>query len=70
MAIIVQQRLLQCQPKAGVYVWCVKAKGTASNLSSIPCTLDTLTILDPYDVLDITKNTKQIKVNPNGNGYC
>jgi hypothetical protein len=52
--------------KPGVYVWCVKALDTATNLFSNPCTLDTLTILDPYSVVDINKTTKLVKINPDG----
>jgi gliding motility-associated-like protein len=52
--------------KPGVYVWCVKALDTATNLLSNPCTLDTLTILDPYSVVDINKTTKLVKINPDG----
>ncbi|MFN6245809.1 MAG: Ig-like domain-containing protein [Chitinophagaceae bacterium] len=52
--------------KPGVYVWCVKALDTATRLLSNPCKLDTLTILDPYSVVDIQKRTKLVKVNPDG----
>jgi gliding motility-associated-like protein len=52
--------------KPGIYIWCVKAIDTATRLSSIPCKLDTLTILDPYNVIDIQKTTKLVKVNPDG----
>ena len=52
--------------KPGIYVWCVKAIDTATRLSSSTCKLDTLTILDPYNVVDIQKTTKFVKVNPDG----
>jgi gliding motility-associated-like protein len=52
--------------KPGLYVWCVKAIDTATRLSSTPCKLDTLNILDPYNVVDIQKTTKLVKVNPDG----
>ena len=52
--------------KPGIYVWCVKAVDSATLLQSASCVMDTLTILDPYQVLDITKETKSIHVNLDG----
>ena len=50
----------------GRYIWCVKAIDSATSLSSAICKMDTLTILDPYNVLDITKQVTGIKMNPDG----
>ena len=50
----------------GKSIWCVKAVDTASGLSSLVCKMDTVTILDPYTVLEITKVAKSVKLNPDG----
>ena len=50
----------------GKYIWCVKAVDSATNLTSANCKMDTLTILDPYNVLDITKQVTGITMNPDG----
>ncbi len=50
----------------GKSIWCVKAVDTASGLSSLVCKMDTVTILDPYTVLEITKLAKSVKLNPDG----
>jgi gliding motility-associated-like protein len=56
--------LVPAQP--GKYVWCVKAIDTASKLTSATCKLDTLTILNPYEVLEIKKQATSVKVNLDG----
>jgi gliding motility-associated-like protein len=50
----------------GKYIWCVKAVDSATNLTSANCKMDTLTILDPYNILDITKQVTGITMNPDG----
>ncbi|MCX6211305.1 MAG: gliding motility-associated C-terminal domain-containing protein, partial [Bacteroidetes bacterium] len=50
----------------GKYIWCVKAVDSATNLTSANCTMDTLVILDPYNVLDISKQVTGISMNPDG----
>ena len=51
---------------AGKYVWCVKALDTASGLLSIGCKMDTVTILNPYTVMELTKTVRSVKLNPDG----
>jgi len=50
----------------GKYIWCVKAVDSATNLTSANCTMDTLVVLDPYNVLDISKQVTGISMNPDG----
>jgi gliding motility-associated-like protein len=50
----------------GRYIWCVKAVDTASGLVSATCKMDTVTILDPYTVMEISKTAKSVKLNPDG----
>jgi gliding motility-associated-like protein len=50
----------------GKSVWCVKAIDTASGLSSIICKMDTVTILDPYTVMELSKSATSVKLNPDG----
>jgi gliding motility-associated-like protein len=50
----------------GKYVWCVKALDSATKLLSANCKMDTLTILDPYNLLEITKQLTGITMNPDG----
>ena len=51
---------------AGKYVWCVKALDTASGLLSAGCKMDTVTILNPYTVMELTKTARSVKLNPDG----
>ena len=50
----------------GKTIWCVKAIDTASGLSSIVCKMDTVTILDPYTVMELSKSATSVKLNPDG----
>jgi gliding motility-associated-like protein len=52
--------------KAGIYIWCVKAVDIASGLVSASCVMDTVTILDPYTIMEITKTARAVKLNPDG----
>ena len=51
---------------SGTYIWCVKAVDIVSGLVSASCVMDTVTILTPYTVLEITKTTRAVKSNPDG----
>ena len=50
----------------GQYIWCVKAVDSLTGLKSSKCVMDTVTILDPYDVIDITKRVNSVIMNPDG----
>ena len=50
----------------GTYIWCVKAVDIASGLVSASCVMDTVKILAPYSILEITKSARSVKLNPNG----
>ncbi|MEA3424918.1 MAG: Ig-like domain-containing protein [Bacteroidota bacterium] len=52
--------------KLGVFVWCVKAIDTASGLVSTPCKYDTVTIIAPQTVMEVTKRFESIKLQPDG----
>lgn len=50
----------------GTYIWCVKAVDVISGLVSASCVMDTVTILAPYSVLEISKTSRAVKSNPDG----
>jgi len=50
----------------GTYIWCVKAVDVVSGLVSASCVMDTVTILAPYSVLEISKTSRAVKSNPDG----
>ncbi|MCA6455252.1 MAG: tandem-95 repeat protein [Chitinophagaceae bacterium] len=52
--------------KLGVFVWCVKAIDTASGLVSTPCKYDTVTIIAPQTVMEVTKRFESIKLQSDG----
>jgi gliding motility-associated-like protein len=50
----------------GQFVWCVKALDTASGLLSANCKMDTVTIIDPFTIMELSKVAKSVKLNPDG----
>ncbi len=50
----------------GEYIWTVSAVDTTNNLTSAGTIKDTVTILDPYKVIDLTKRISQVAMNPDG----
>ena len=50
----------------GNYIWYVKAKDTASQILSSDFVIDTVTILDPIDVADLTSEASAASLQPNG----
>jgi len=51
--------------KPGTYIWCVKSIDIVTLLSST-CAMDTVTIIDPYTVMELSKVAKSVKLNPDG----
>ena len=49
----------------GTYIWCVKSIDTVTQLSST-CAMDTVIILAPYTVMEVTKTVRNIQANPDG----
>jgi gliding motility-associated-like protein len=49
----------------GTYIWCVKSVDIVTLLSST-CAMDTVVILAPYTVMEVTKTARSIKLNPDG----
>ena len=49
----------------GTYIWCVKSVDTVTQLSST-CAMDTVIILAPYTVMEVTKTVRSVKTNPDG----
>ena len=49
----------------GTYIWCVKSVDTVTLLSS-NCAMDTVIILAPYTVMEVTKTAKSVQTNPDG----
>ena len=49
----------------GTYIWCVKSVDTVTLLSST-CAMDTVIILAPYTVMEVTKTVRSVKSNPDG----
>ena len=49
----------------GTYVWCVKSVDTVTQLSST-CAMDTVIILAPYTVMEVTKTARAVQTNPDG----
>ncbi len=49
----------------GTYIWCVKSVDIVTLQSSI-CAMDTVVILAPYTVMEVTKTARSIKSNPDG----
>jgi gliding motility-associated-like protein len=49
----------------GTYIWCVKSIDTVTQLSST-CVMDTVIILAPYTVMEVTKTVRNIQANPDG----
>jgi gliding motility-associated-like protein len=50
----------------GTYIWTVSAVDTANNLVSTGVIKDTVNILDPYRVVDLTKRLDEVSMNPDG----
>jgi gliding motility-associated-like protein len=50
----------------GTYIWTVSAVDTSNNLVSAGVIKDTVTILDPYKVVDLTKRINQVTMNSDG----
>jgi gliding motility-associated-like protein len=49
----------------GTYIWCVKSVDTVTQLSST-CAMDTVIILAPYTVMEVTKTVRSVQSNPDG----
>ncbi|MFN5253565.1 MAG: Ig-like domain-containing protein, partial [Chitinophagaceae bacterium] len=49
----------------GTYIWCVKSVDTVTQLSST-CVMDTVIILAPYTVMEVTKTVRSVQSNPDG----
>jgi gliding motility-associated-like protein len=49
----------------GTYIWCVKSVDIVTLLSST-CAMDTVVILAPYTVMEVTKSARSVKLNPDG----
>jgi gliding motility-associated-like protein len=49
----------------GTYIWCVKSIDTVTQLSST-CAMDTVIILAPYTVMEVTKTVRSVQSNPDG----
>jgi gliding motility-associated-like protein len=50
----------------GTYIWTISAVDTANNLVSAGVIKDTVNILDPYRVVDLTKRLDEVSMNPDG----
>jgi len=49
----------------GTYIWCVKSVDTVTQLSST-CVMDTVIILAPFTVMEVTKTVRSVQSNPDG----
>jgi gliding motility-associated-like protein len=49
----------------GTYIWCVKSVDSVTLLSST-CAMDTVIIIAPYSIMDISKSATSVKLNPDG----
>ena len=49
----------------GTYIWCVKSVDTVTQLSST-CAMDTVIIIAPYTVMEVTKTARAVQTNPDG----